>query len=219
MRTSLCTCSPGPASAARCLRLPSPRGPRPRLCWCGSAPYPSALPPALSEPKRLASRPARGVPRATGPFPCPGLSLCPRGPGTLSRHHTWGPVCPSSTLLKPTGETVVRSRLCVVTSLCPGAECSPRPWWEEDPCLGARRSSCQAGGAGRGVPPSLSPALLGRCPSHPDRLQWWVTGSASPAQLQRQVLGRARPSSQPGAPEVRDGAQHPLPRGECYCAG
>lgn len=127
--------------------------------------------------------------------------------------------CPSSTLLKPTGETVVRSRLCVVTSLCPGAECSPRPWWEEDPCSGARRSSCQAGGAGRGVPPSLSPALLGRCPSHPDRLQWWVTGSASPAQLQRQVLGRARPSSQPGAPEVRDGAQHPLPRGECYCAG
>lgn len=154
MRTALCTRSPGPASAARCLRLPSPRGPRPRLCWCGGAPYPSALPPALSEPKRLPSRPARGVPRATGPFPCPGLSLCPRGPGTLSRHHAWGPVCPSSTLVKPTGETAVRGRLCAVACLCPGAECSPRPWRQEGP---AREPAGAAAGRAEQGEASLRP--------------------------------------------------------------
>ena len=75
-----------------------------------------------------------------GPFPYPGLSLCPGGSGTLGRHHTrWS--CPNSTLLKPTGSTVVRSRLCVATCLCLGAECSPRALVGGRPLLGSPRGT------------------------------------------------------------------------------
>lgn len=94
----------------------------------GSHTCPTRLPccPDSQNQSRLASRPARGEPRATGPFPCPGLPLCPGALANAAAPTPAGPECPDSTLLKPTGDTIVRGCLCVETGLCPGAECSLR---------------------------------------------------------------------------------------------
>lgn len=52
-----------------------------------------------------------------GPFPGPGLPLCPGALARVAAPTPAGPERPDSTLLKPTGDAVVRGRLCVERGL------------------------------------------------------------------------------------------------------
>ena len=101
---------------------------------------------------------------------------CPFAPGPW---HVWQP--PRLLVLNvPTPrclnqqETRSSGGVSVETGLCPGAECSEGPGGRP-PAWEPAGSTCRAGGAGRGVTPSLAPVLLGRRPSHPNRRQWPVT--------------------------------------------
>lgn len=111
----------------------------------GSHTCPTHLPCCLDSQNqsRLASRPARGEPMVMGPFPCPGLPLCPRALAHAAAPTPAGSERPDSTLLKPTEDTVIRGRLCRDGSV-PWSRVLRGPWWKA-PCLGARREHLLGG--------------------------------------------------------------------------